>query len=212
MGTGLGARPIFNTNVLCFGCARHPRGRRPRGLLHPRRVLEGVHRGIVDGGNQSGIPVVAGRLPLRRELPGQAAGLLRHRRRASRPDPRPAMPARSTVRPGDLAVMAGGRIGKDGIHGATFSSEALSESSPTSAVQIGDPITQKKMLRHAPGGARPRALPGPHRQRRRRPLLVPRGDGGPQRRGVASTSTRCPLKYPGLAAVGDPASPNPRSA
>ena len=47
--------------------------------------------------------------------------------------------------PGDLIVMSGGRIGKDGIHGATFSSEEFSETSPTSAVQIGDPITQKKL-------------------------------------------------------------------
>src|SRR4030067_2809979 len=49
------------------------------------------------------------------------------------------------ARPGDLIVMVGGRIGKDGIHGATFSSEELHEASPTSAVQIGDPITQKRM-------------------------------------------------------------------
>jgi phosphoribosylformylglycinamidine synthase len=47
--------------------------------------------------------------------------------------------------PGDLIVMTGGRIGKDGIHGATFSSEELREDSPVTAVQIGDPITQKKM-------------------------------------------------------------------
>ena len=60
MGTGKGARPIFNTNVLCFGWPDTPERDVPAGLLHPRRVLEGVHRGIVDGGNQSGIPVVAG--------------------------------------------------------------------------------------------------------------------------------------------------------
>ena len=47
--------------------------------------------------------------------------------------------------PGDLIVMTGGRIGKDGIHGATFSSEELHEDSPATAVQIGDPITQKRM-------------------------------------------------------------------
>ena len=49
------------------------------------------------------------------------------------------------AKPGDWIVMTGGRIGKDGIHGATFSSEELHEESPTSAVQIGDPITQKRM-------------------------------------------------------------------
>ncbi len=60
LGTGMGARPIFNTDVLCFGSPETPAAEVPAGLMHPRRVMEGVHRGIVDGGNQSGIPVVAG--------------------------------------------------------------------------------------------------------------------------------------------------------
>ncbi len=107
--------------------------------------MEGVHRGIVDGGNQSGIPVAAGAFVFDESYLGKplvfcgTGGVLPARVRG-----RDACEKR--VLPGDLAVMAGGRIGKDGIHGATFSSEALSESSPTSAVQIGDPITQKKML------------------------------------------------------------------
>ena len=49
------------------------------------------------------------------------------------------------VNSGDLVVVVGGRTGRDGIHGATFSSEELHKDSPTQAVQIGDPITQKKM-------------------------------------------------------------------
>ena len=68
IGTGKGAKPIFNTNVLCFGPPDTPPEELPKGLLHPKRVLRGVHHGIVDGGNQSGIPVAAGRCPLRREL------------------------------------------------------------------------------------------------------------------------------------------------
>ena len=145
MGTGLGARPIFNTNVLCFASPHTPASEVPPGLLHPRRVLEGVHRGIVDGGNQSGIPVAAGGFLFDESYLGKplvfcgTGGVLPARIKG-----RDA--CAKEVRPGDLAVMTGGRIGKDGIHGATFSSEALSESSPTSAVQIGDPITQKKML------------------------------------------------------------------
>jgi phosphoribosylformylglycinamidine synthase len=145
MGTGLGAKPIFNTDVLCFGMPDTPAADVPDGLLHPSRVMEGVHRGIVDGGNQSGIPVVAGGFLFDESFLGKplvfcgTGGMLpvsvKRRRSWER-----------SVAPGDLAVMTGGRIGKDGIHGATFSSEALSESSPTSAVQIGDPITQKKML------------------------------------------------------------------
>ena len=145
MGTGVGARPLFNTNVLCFGFPDTPAAEVPAGLLHPRRVLDGVHRGIVDGGNQSGIPTAAGAFLFDESYLGKplvfcgTGGVLPARVRGSDS-------CAKRVRPGDRAVMAGGRIGKDGIHGATFSSEALSETSPTSAVQIGDPITQKKML------------------------------------------------------------------
>jgi phosphoribosylformylglycinamidine synthase II len=145
MGTGVGARPLFNTNVLCFGFPDTPAAEVPAGLLHPRRVLDGVHRGIVDGGNQSGIPTAAGAFLFDESFVGKplvfcgTGGVLPARVRG-----RDSCAKR--VLPGDLAVMAGGRIGKDGIHGATFSSEALSDTSPTSAVQIGDPITQKKML------------------------------------------------------------------
>ncbi|NOY08621.1 MAG: phosphoribosylformylglycinamidine synthase [Spirochaetes bacterium] len=145
MGTGKGARPIFNTDVLCFGYPETPPDKVPEGLMPPRKVMEGVHKGIVDGGNQSGIPVAGGAFLFDESFSGKplvfcgTGGIL---------------PAKiggedawiKHIDPGDLAVMAGGRIGKDGIHGATFSSLALDEASPSSAVQIGDPITQKKML------------------------------------------------------------------
>ena len=142
IGTGRGARPIFNTNVLCF--APPDLADVPAGLLPPRHVLDGVHRGIVDGGNQSGIPTVAGAVLFDDSFVGKplvfcgTGGIL----------PADLNGAPSWVaepRAGDRAVMVGGRIGRDGIHGATFSSLALDESSPLSAVQIGDPITQKKM-------------------------------------------------------------------
>ncbi len=142
IGTGRGARPLFNTNVLCFA----PPGMAgvPRGLLPPRRVLEGVHRGIVDGGNQSGIPTVAGAFLFDPSFVGKplvfcgTGGIM--------PAEVGGAPAwEGQPQAGDLAVMVGGRIGRDGIHGATFSSLALDQSSPRSAVQIGDPITQKKM-------------------------------------------------------------------
>jgi phosphoribosylformylglycinamidine synthase len=145
MGTGMGAQPIFNTDVLCFGFPDTPDSEVPAGLLDPRRVMEGVHRGIIDGGNQSGIPVAAGGFLFDESYIGKplvfcgTGGIL-----PARVGGRDS--CRKRVLPGDRAVMVGGRIGKDGIHGATFSSEALSESSPTSAVQIGDPITQKKMF------------------------------------------------------------------
>jgi len=142
-GTGKGARLIFNTDVFCFASPFFEKPL-PQRLLHPRRIYEGVVEGVEHGGNKSGIPTVNGSLVFDDRFAGKplvfcgTAGMM------------PAMingePSHEkTIHPGDLIVMTGGRIGKDGIHGATFSSEELSESSPVSAVQIGDPITQKRM-------------------------------------------------------------------
>lgn len=143
-GTGLGAEMLVNVWGYCLADP-HYSGPVPRGLMHPRRVRDGVHWGVIDGGNQSGIPYgrgwevfddrylgkplvfcgTVGRMPVR------VAGKLTHKKAA---------------KPGDRIVMCGGRVGKDGIHGATFSSGELDESSPVQAVQIGDPITQKRMF------------------------------------------------------------------
>ncbi|MBR2633230.1 MAG: phosphoribosylformylglycinamidine synthase [Lentisphaeria bacterium] len=144
MGTGQGAELLINVWGYCFGSPFTSDENVPEGLLHPRRLRDGVHKGVIDGGNQSGIPYgngweffddryigkplvycgTVGRLPKSvNGIPG----------------------ASKSIEPGDLIVMGGGRIGKDGIHGATFSSEELHKDSPVQAVQIGDPITQKKM-------------------------------------------------------------------
>jgi len=142
-GTGKGARLIFNTDVFCFASPFHDKSL-PKRILHPRRIFEGVREGVEHGGNKSGIPTVNGCIVFDERYLGKplvycgTGGI---------------MPARingepthtKTIVPGDLIVMTGGRIGKDGIHGATFSSEELHEGSPVTAVQIGDPITQKKM-------------------------------------------------------------------
>jgi phosphoribosylformylglycinamidine synthase len=197
MGTGMGARPIFNTNVLCFGPPGMPSADVPAGLLHPRRVLEGVHRGIVDGGNQSGIPVVAGAFLFDEGYLGKplvfcgTGGILPARVRGRKAYVK-------SVAPGDLAVMVGGRIGKDGIHGATFSSEALSESSPTSAVQIGDPITQKKMLDMLLE-ARDLGLYRGLTDNGAGGLSSSLGEMAALSGGVRIELDRCPLKYAGLA-------------
>ena len=148
LGTGKGCRPIFNTDVFCFAPPDWDKPLPPR-LMHPRRILRGVHRGVKDGGNESGIPTVNGSIVFHERFLGKplvfcgTGGLMP----AVLPnqDGKPENSAEKLVRPGDRIVMVGGRIGKDGIHGATFSSEALTEASPVSAVQIGDPITQKKM-------------------------------------------------------------------
>ncbi|MCX5804167.1 MAG: AIR synthase-related protein [Proteobacteria bacterium] len=142
-GTGKGAKLIFNTDVFCFANPDF-NGVVPPRLLHPKRVLEGVREGVEHGGNKSGIPTINGSLVFDEGylgkplvfcgtcgiMPGKIKGEPTHTKKAQK---------------GDAIIMVGGRIGKDGIHGATFSSEELSEVSPTSAVQIGDPITQKRM-------------------------------------------------------------------
>jgi phosphoribosylformylglycinamidine synthase len=143
MGTGLGANLLCNTDVFCFASPFHE-GELPPRLLHPRRVFEGVREGVEHGGNKSGIPTVNGSIVFDERylgkplvycgtigtMPVTVAGRLSHEKQAL---------------PGDCIVMSGGRIGADGIHGATFSSEELHEGSPATAVQIGDPITQRKM-------------------------------------------------------------------
>ncbi|MBN2243559.1 MAG: phosphoribosylformylglycinamidine synthase [Acidobacteria bacterium] len=143
MGTGMGCEMVCNVWGYCLGSPFYE-GDLPEGLMHPRRIRDGVHQGVIDGGNQSGVPWMrgferfderyigkplvycgtVGRIP--RQLQGRPSG-------------------RKEILPGDAIVMCGGRIGKDGIHGATFSSEELRKESPAQAVQIGDPVTQRKM-------------------------------------------------------------------
>ncbi|MEC7543969.1 MAG: AIR synthase related protein, partial [Candidatus Thermoplasmatota archaeon] len=145
LGTGLGARPIANTDVFCFGPPDYD-GHLPEGLFHPSRVMRGVHAGVRAGGNESGIPTVNGAIVFDDRYIGKplvycgTVGILPR----LLPDGRESHI--KTPSPGDLVYMVGGRVGSDGIHGATFSSLELTDESPSSAVQIGDPITQKKML------------------------------------------------------------------
>jgi phosphoribosylformylglycinamidine synthase II len=143
-GTGKGCQLLFNTDVLCFAPPDYSKPLPPR-LMHPKRVFRGVHRGVKDGANQSGIPDINGAILFDERFLGKplvfcgTGGIM-----PARLQGQPAHEKRAN--PGDLVVMVGGRIGKDGIHGATFSSQELREESPVSAVQIGDPITQKKMF------------------------------------------------------------------
>lgn len=143
-GTGQGSKLIFNTDVFCFADPFYEKPL-PARLLHPRRIYEGVVEGVEHGGNKSGIPTVNGSLVFDERFAGKplvfcgTAGIM--------PAVLNGQPSHEkSIKPGDLIVMTGGRIGKDGIHGATFSSEELNENSPVTAVQIGDPITQKRMF------------------------------------------------------------------
>jgi phosphoribosylformylglycinamidine synthase subunit PurSL len=149
LGCGLGARPIANTDVFCFGPPDWPavgeEKELPDGLKHPRRIFDGVHLGVEDGGNKSGIPTVNGAFAFHRDFSGKplvfcgTVGVMPATTKAGLPG------SSKNQMPGDAIVMAGGRIGKDGIHGATFSSMELNESAPATVVQIGDPITQKRL-------------------------------------------------------------------
>ncbi len=144
MGTGLGARPVANTDVFCFGPVDMPLSDVPAGVLHPKRVMRGVVSGVRDYGNRMGIPTVNGAVYFDEKYLGNplvfcgTLGLM----------PRD-MGRKQRARVGDAIVAVGGRTGRDGIHGATFSSGELTHAHETQfshAVQIGNPITEKKML------------------------------------------------------------------
>ncbi|HEU5118531.1 MAG TPA: AIR synthase-related protein, partial [Isosphaeraceae bacterium] len=143
LGTGRAAKPIGNTDVFCVAPPDFPHASLPPGVLHPRRVLEGVVAGVRDYGNRMGIPTVNGALvtdPQYLANPLVFCGTIGVMPRGA---------DTKTVMPGDRIVALGGRTGRDGIHGATFSSaELTSESEDVSggAVQIGNAITEKMVL------------------------------------------------------------------
>lgn len=148
MGFGQGAKPVLNRYGFCLADPNsNPEFYRGKGkqnkMLSPATIMKGVIHGVNHGGNCSGIPspqgflyfddryagkplVFAGTVGV---IPRDIKGKKGHEKKAN---------------VGDLIVMVGGKVGRDGIHGATFSSVALDEGSPATAVQIGDPITQKK--------------------------------------------------------------------
>jgi phosphoribosylformylglycinamidine synthase len=141
LGTGLAAKPVANTDVFCFG--ELDTEEIPKGVLHPLRVMKGVVAGVRDYGNRMGIPTVNGAVCFDERYLGNpivyagTVGII------------PRGKAEKAAQPGDLIVAVGGRTGRDGIHGATFSSETLHDESDTvsgGAVQIGNPIEEKKVL------------------------------------------------------------------
>jgi phosphoribosylformylglycinamidine synthase len=143
MGTGMGAKPICNTDVFCFAPPDTSPDALPPGVLHPRRVMKGVVSGVRDYGNRMGIPTINGALYFDDRYLGNPLvfcgdiGLI------------PRDKSFKHTKPNDLIVAIGGRTGRDGIHGATFSSAELNSHSETTsggAVQIGNAITEKMVL------------------------------------------------------------------
>ena len=195
-GTGRGADLLTNVWGYCLGDPRHD-GALPRGLMHPRRIRDGVHDGVIDGGNHSGIPyrrgfelfddryagkplVYCGTVSV---MPAECAGVPTHEK---------------PVSVGDAIVMIGGRIGKDGIHGATFSSVELDEDSPVQAVQIGDPITQRMMFDML-AQARDEGLCSGMTDNGAGGLSSSVGEMAEMTGGARIDLAKAPLKYPGLA-------------
>jgi phosphoribosylformylglycinamidine synthase II len=202
IGFGLGAKPVANVYGFCFG---YPTDTRPlyrteamtEKLLSPERIMEGVIKGVNVGGNCSGIPTVHGFLHFDDDFRGKplvfagTVGLIPRIVRGK-------LSHEKEARPGDYVVVIGGRVGADGIHGATFSSVVLDQSSPATAVQIGDPITQKKLSDMIVKEARDQGLYS---------SITDNGAGGISC-SVAEMARECggavvdlekvPLKYPGL--------------
>jgi phosphoribosylformylglycinamidine synthase subunit PurSL len=142
MGTGKGSKLILGMYDYCVGDRDYDGELKPH--LHPRRLLDGVIEGVKDGGNKSGVPTPFGLVVFDKGYMGKclvfvtALGIM--------PALVSGQPSHlKRTEPGDLIIMSGGRVGKDGIHGVTASSEVFSEHTPAGHVQIGDPYTQKKM-------------------------------------------------------------------
>lgn len=202
IGFGLGAKPVINTYGYCFG---YPDDETPyykapsfsQKMLPPKRIMSGVIDGVNSGGNCSGIPTPQGFVFFDKRFQAKplvfvgTVGLI-----PKKINGKPSYIKKAEE--GDYIVMIGGRVGKDGIHGATFSSEALNTGSPATAVQIGDPITQKKLSDAVVKEAREKGLFH---------SITDNGAGGLSC-SVAEMAKECggfvvnledvPLKYPGL--------------
>ena len=193
IGTGMGAKPVCNTDVFCFAPPETPDSELPPGVLHPRTVMRGVVAGVRDYGNRMGIPTVNGAVFFDERYIGNPlvycgnVALL------------PVGMSEKHVHPGDLIVAVGGRTGRDGIHGATFSSSELTHESETisgGAVQIGNAV-QEKMVLDVILEARDRGLYH---------SITDCGAGGfssavgemAEESGAEVWLDKCPLKYSGL--------------
>lgn len=191
---GVSARPIAATDILCFGPQDTALEDLPEGVLHPRRIFAGVTVGVQDYGNKMGIPTVNGAVWFD---PGYTANPLVYCGCVGL-SPRGLHP--SNPEPGDRVIVLGGRTGRDGLRGATFSSmtmDARTGEVSGSSVQIGDPITEKGVM-EVLLAARDRGL---------YTAVTDCGAGGlssavgemAAKCGAKIELERAPLKYPGLA-------------
>lgn len=202
IGFGMGAKPIVNTYGFCFA---NQKDSKPlykdkallQKMLSPRRIMDGVIEGVNVGGNCSGIPTPQGFLYFDNRYQGKplvfvgTIGLIPKKIHAKRSYIKKANPH-------DYIVMVGGRVGQDGIHGATFSSEAMDTGSPATAVQIGDPITQKKLSDAIVKEARDRNLYTSITDNGAGGLSCSVAEMAKESGGCTVMLEKIPLKYPGL--------------
>jgi len=202
IGFGLGAKPIANTYGFCFGYPDDERKFfRDKNLtqlmLSSKRIMNGVIKGINVGGNCSGIPTISGFIKFDdryRAKPLVFAGTVGlipkkiHKKFSHE----------KSAKAGDYIVMIGGKVGLDGIHGATFSSVAMDSNSPATAVQIGDPITQKKLSDALVKEARDMDLYNSITDNGAGGLSCSVAEMAKECGGVRVFLEKVPLKYPGL--------------
>lgn len=202
IGTGIGAKPVANMYGFCVGNPDDTRTffrdkAQTQTMLSARRILDGVVKGINVGGNCSGIPTLSGFVKYDDRFRGKplvfagTVGLSPRKINGK-------FAHEKSAQPSDFIVVVGGRVGADGIHGATFSSVTMDSTSPATAVQIGDPITQKKLSDAIVKEARDLGLYS---------SITDNGAGGISC-SVAEMAKECggaivdldkvPLKYPGL--------------
>ena len=197
LGSHLGAKPVANLDVFCLAPPSWPdkkqTGLAPAGIPLPQNLLAGVHKGVEDGGNRSGIPTVTGAFYFDEDYAGRplvfcgTVGVL--------PGGASFRPKKAS--PGHRIVMVGGAVGADGIHGATFSSMGLDENAPATAVQIGNPLMQKRMQDFLLE-ARDEGLYSSVTDNGAGGLSSSVGEMALQTGGACLDLSLCPVKYPGL--------------
>jgi phosphoribosylformylglycinamidine synthase II len=202
VGFGQGAKPVLNRYGFCLADPNtnpeYYRGKNQQNrMLAPETIMKGVIHGVNHGGNCSGIPTPQGFLYFDDRFVGKPlvfAGTVGMIPREINGKPGHVKKARV----GDLIVMVGGKVGRDGIHGATFSSVALDEGSPATAVQIGDPITQKKFSDAIIKDIRDLGLYSAITDNGAGGLSSSVGEMGQDTGGFHVELEKVPLKYPGM--------------
>jgi phosphoribosylformylglycinamidine synthase subunit PurSL len=203
LGFGLGAKPILNRYGFCFAppddqTVLYKGKNKTQKMLSAKRIMSGVIDGVNVGGNNSGIPTPQGFLFFDKRFRGKplvfvgTIGLIPKTTNSQ-------LSYEKKAQPGDQVVVIGGRVGLDGIHGATFSSEAMDSGSPATAVQIGDPITQKKLSDALIKEARDEGLYHSITDNGAGGLSCSVAEMAKESGGCSVQLEKVPLKYPGLA-------------